>query len=80
MGSWLDRFDRGRLMILDSVLRGAAFASIPLVAIFAGLGRASSSPWLPWLQPDQVTARERRNRTPGHSQRPAIPEGGCSRQ
>jgi len=31
----LDRFDRRRLMITDSVLRGAAFASIPLAAIFA---------------------------------------------
>jgi MFS family permease len=34
----LDRFDRRRLMMLDSVLRGATFASIPLVAIFARLG------------------------------------------
>jgi MFS family permease len=34
----LDRFDRRRLMILDSVLRGAAFASIPLAALFGGLG------------------------------------------
>jgi predicted MFS family arabinose efflux permease len=29
----LDRFDRRRLMIADSVLRGAAFASIPLAAL-----------------------------------------------
>ena len=36
----LDRFDRRRLMILDSLLRGAAFASIPLVAVFARLGAA----------------------------------------
>jgi MFS family permease len=36
----LDRFDRRRLMILDSVLRGAAFASIPLAAIFARVGAA----------------------------------------
>lgn len=34
----LDRFDRRRLMIADSVLRGAAFASIPLAAVFGGLG------------------------------------------
>jgi MFS family permease len=34
----LDRFDRRRLMILDSVLRGAAFASIPLAALFWRLG------------------------------------------
>lgn len=33
----LDRFDRRWLMIFDSLLRGAAFASIPLVAIFARL-------------------------------------------
>lgn len=33
----LDRFDRRRLMIADSVLRGAAFASIPLAAAFGGL-------------------------------------------
>jgi predicted MFS family arabinose efflux permease len=31
----LDRFDRRRLMIGDSVLRGAVFASIPVTAIFA---------------------------------------------
>jgi MFS family permease len=36
----LDRFDRRRLMIGDSVLRGAAFASIPLAALFGGLGAA----------------------------------------
>ena len=36
----LDRFDRRRLMILDSLLRGAAFASIPLVAVFARPGAA----------------------------------------
>jgi MFS family permease len=34
----LDRFDRRRVMIADSVLRGAAFASIPLAALFGGLG------------------------------------------
>jgi MFS family permease len=34
----LDRFDRRRLMIVDSVLRGAAFASIPVAAVFGGLG------------------------------------------
>jgi MFS family permease len=34
----LDRFDRRRLMILDSVFRSAAFASIPLAALFGGLG------------------------------------------
>jgi hypothetical protein len=34
----LDHFDRRRLMIADSVLRGAAFASIPLVAVFARVG------------------------------------------
>jgi MFS family permease len=34
----LDRFDRRYLMIADSLLRGAAFASIPLVAVFGGLG------------------------------------------
>jgi MFS family permease len=34
----LDRFDRRRLMIADSVFRGAAFASIPLAALFGGLG------------------------------------------
>jgi MFS family permease len=34
----LDRFDRRRLMIADSVLRGAAFASIPLVALFGQPG------------------------------------------
>lgn len=34
----LDRFDRRRLMIGDSVLRSAAFASIPLAALFGGLG------------------------------------------
>ena len=34
----LDRFDRRRLMIGDSVLRGAAFASIPLAALSGGLG------------------------------------------
>jgi len=33
----LDRFDRRRLMIGDSVLRGAAFASIPLAVIFGQL-------------------------------------------
>src|SRR5262245_36181740 len=33
----LDRFDRRRLMIGDSVLRGAAFASIPLAVLFGGL-------------------------------------------
>lgn len=31
----LDRFDRRRLMIGDCVLRGAAFASIPVTAVFA---------------------------------------------
>ncbi len=34
----LDRFDRRRLMILDSLIRGAAFASIPLAAVFGRLG------------------------------------------
>lgn len=34
----LDRFDRRRLMIADSVLRGAAFASIPLAALSGSLG------------------------------------------
>jgi len=34
----LDRFDRRRLMIADSVLRGAAFASIPLAAALGVLG------------------------------------------
>jgi MFS family permease len=34
----LDRFDRRRVMIADSVLRGAAFASIPVAAAFGGLG------------------------------------------
>jgi MFS family permease len=34
----LDRFDRRRVMIADSVLRGAAFASIPLAALFGGPG------------------------------------------
>jgi MFS family permease len=34
----LDHFDRRRLMILDSVLRGAVFASIPLAALFGSLG------------------------------------------
>ncbi|MHB8296656.1 MAG: MFS transporter [Acidimicrobiales bacterium] len=33
----LDRFDRRRLMILDNLIRGAAFASIPLAAVFAPL-------------------------------------------
>ena len=34
----LDRFDRRRVMIADSLFRGAAFASIPLAAVFGGLG------------------------------------------
>ena len=34
----LDRFDRRRLMIADSLLRGAAFASIPLAALSGALG------------------------------------------
>src|SRR5262245_34768596 len=34
----LDHLDRRRVMIADSVLRGAAFASIPLAAAFGGLG------------------------------------------
>jgi Major Facilitator Superfamily len=34
----LDRFDRRRLMIGDSVLRGAVFASVPIAAAFGGLG------------------------------------------
>lgn len=34
----LDRFDRRRIMITDSVVRGLAFASIPLAAVFGGLG------------------------------------------
>lgn len=34
----LDRFDRRRVMIADSVIRGAAFASIPLAAVFGGPG------------------------------------------
>lgn len=34
----LDRFDRRILMIGESVLRGAVFASIPLVAAFGRLG------------------------------------------
>jgi len=33
----LDRFDRRRVMIGDSVLRGAAFASVPLAAAFGRL-------------------------------------------
>jgi predicted MFS family arabinose efflux permease len=33
----LDRFDRRTLMIIDSLVRGAAFASIPLAAIFTRL-------------------------------------------
>ena len=33
----LDRFDRRRLMIGDSLFRGAAFASIPLAVLFGGL-------------------------------------------
>jgi MFS family permease len=36
----LDRFDRRKLMIADSVLRGAAFASIPLAALFGRPGAA----------------------------------------
>ncbi|HXL60708.1 MAG TPA: MFS transporter [Mycobacterium sp.] len=36
----LDRFDRRGLMILDSLVRGAAFASIPLTALFGQLGAA----------------------------------------
>ena len=36
----LDRFDRRRVMITDSLVRGAAFASIPLAALFGGLGAA----------------------------------------
>jgi MFS family permease len=34
----LDHFDRRKLMIADSVLRGAAFASIPVAAVFGELG------------------------------------------
>jgi predicted MFS family arabinose efflux permease len=34
----LDRFDRRRVMIADSVFRGAAFASIPVAAAWGGLG------------------------------------------
>ena len=34
----LDRFDRRKLMISDSLLRGAAFASIPAVELFGQLG------------------------------------------
>jgi MFS family permease len=34
----LDRFDRRRVMITDSVVRGVVFASIPLAALFGGLG------------------------------------------
>jgi len=34
----LDRFDRRKLMIGDNVLRGAAFASIPLAALSGGPG------------------------------------------
>ena len=34
----LDRFDRRRLMIGDSLLRGAAFASIPLAVLAGQLG------------------------------------------
>jgi MFS family permease len=36
LAGWaLDRFDRRRLMILDCSVRGAAFASIPIVSLFA---------------------------------------------
>src|SRR5215475_11497038 len=34
----LDRFDRRRLMIADSLLRGAAFASVPVALLAGGLG------------------------------------------
>ena len=34
----LDHFDRRKVMIADSLLRGAAFASIPIAAVFGGLG------------------------------------------
>ncbi len=36
----LDRFDRRRLMIADSMLRGAAFASIPLATLSGPVGAA----------------------------------------
>jgi MFS family permease len=36
----LDHLDRRRVMIADSLLRGAAFASIPLAAAFGGLSAA----------------------------------------